>query len=114
MASSSDSSGLSQEVAIVWDIDVNELDYVRETWTLAWTRAGPIRWGGRVGYSILRPDASNAGYPRMFHRRVFWLKPHDRPTDTDGPYKGSLPVEAVDPRTVAPGISGTAIITSGS
>ena len=95
---------LSEEVAMVWDTDVYDLDYVRESRRTAWTRRGPIRWDGRVGYSILGPDAPTAGFPRMFHRRVFWLKPHDRGASSDGAYEAGAPVEAVDPRTVAPGM----------
>ena len=98
--------GLSHEIAIVWETDVYQLDYVRETWTTAWTRRGPIRWNGRVGYSILGPEAPNAGYHRMFHRRVFWLKHHDRHPSSDGAYEAGAPVEAEDPLTVAPGIPG--------
>ena len=97
---------ITHEVAIVWDVNPYELDWVRETRTTASTRRGPIRCPGRIGYSILGPDAPNAGYARMFHRRVFWLKPHDRGASSDSGYQVGAPVEAVDPTTVAPGIPG--------
>ncbi len=92
---------LSHEVAIVWEVDVQDLPFVRESWAAPWTRQRPFRWPGRVGYSILAPDAPNAGYPRLFHRRVFWLKPGDLER------RIGIPAEAVDPRTVGPGLTGT-------
>ena len=31
---------LADEVAIVWETDLCQLEYLRETWTTAWTRQG--------------------------------------------------------------------------
>ena len=98
-----------REERIVWDEDVDVLDYVRETVALAGTRGRPVPWRGegrRVGYAVLAPDAENNGSPGRFLRRVFFLKDYDRDSDPGGTYSHGAPSEAVDPRTVAPGVPG--------
>ncbi|GHF56250.1 hypothetical protein GCM10010504_25520 [Streptomyces griseus] len=44
--------------------------------------------------------------PGRFIRRVFWVKEYDRSEQPDGTYGTAAPSEAVDPRTVAPGVWG--------
>ncbi|MEU0035520.1 DUF6009 family protein [Streptomyces sp. NPDC006333] len=44
-----------------------------------------------------------------FIRRVFWLKDYGRSERPDGKYERSPSSEAVDPRTVAPGVWGQLI-----
>lgn len=103
---------LENEESIVWLEDVTHMDYVRETlWTCARRRGRIPRWPAGdwllVGYAELRADAPNSGSNGRFDRRVFWLKSHDRALDPHGVYASSnAPVEAVDPRTVAPGVPG--------
>ncbi|MFF3620344.1 DUF6009 family protein [Streptomyces sp. NPDC002467] len=63
-------------------------------------------WGRRVGYSVLKSDAPSGDTPGRFVRRVFRVKDYDRSEQPDGTYKRSAPSEAVDPRTVAPGVWG--------
>ncbi len=56
---------------------------------------------------MLRSDApGDGGSPETFKRRVFWIKEHDRSEQPDGVYKSDAPSEAVDPRTVTPGVWG--------
>lgn len=99
-----------QEEEINWLVDIDKLDYVRETWTYApFRRAKPSLEGcdGRlVGFATLRRDAENCGFRRKFDRRIFYLMPHDRDSEPNGTYKVSCPCESVDPRTVKPNIKG--------
>ncbi len=98
-----------REERIVWEEDIDGLDYVRETVATAGTRQRPVPWygdGRRVGYAVLAPDAENDGSPGSFLRRVFFLKDYDRDSDPGGVYGRSAPSEAVDPRTVTPGVPG--------
>ncbi len=60
------------------------------------------RNGRLIGYAEHQAEAP--GYRHM--RRIFWLKPCDRDSDPTGPYAVNTPQEAVDPRTVKPGIIG--------
>ena len=97
------------EAEIVWNEDVRELSYVRESLMPYRRRRGAVRWhtGRTIGYSTLRPDSPGLG-GGWFLRRVFWLAPHDRKGAIAGEYPpgGHLPSEAVDPRTVRPGVLG--------
>lgn len=97
----------AHEIQIVWDEDVQGLDYVRELITPSTrTRREPIPWygpGRRVGYSVLAPDAPNNGHRRRFTRRVFWVASCDRSESPSGPYAVECPPGAVDPRSIAPG-----------
>jgi hypothetical protein len=97
------------EEAIVWEEDIDRLDYVREVWATAYSRRRPVPWHGegrRVGYSVLRADSPNTGQPGTFKRRVFFLKDHDRDSEPEGVYgTPDAPCEAVDPRLVMVGDS---------
>ncbi|MER0446610.1 DUF6009 family protein [Streptomyces sp. Edi4] len=103
---------IKHEDEIVWTEDVSSFDYVRETLVDGvGTRRRPVSWRGqvgrRVGYAVLKAEApSDRDAPGMFARRVFWVKEHDRSEQPSGPYSSGAPTEAVDPRTVAPGICG--------
>ncbi len=104
-----DRAALEHEERIVWTEDVGDFDYVRQTVArLSTTRQKPVGWNGtgrRVGYSVLRSDAPSGDTGR-FVRRVFWVKDYDRSEQPEGTYKTCAPSEAVDPRTVAPGVLG--------
>ena len=96
---------ICNETRIVWDEDVSSLDYVREgIYAVAgYRRRGPVRTPGRrVGYAEV---SRNEGGP-VIHRRIFWLAEHDRDSEPDGCYASGAPSEAVDPRTVRPGVPG--------
>lgn len=98
---------LSSEQSIIWEEDIDRLDYVREIELPAATRQRPVPWRGegrRVGYAVLRPDARNSGSPGTFNRRVFFLKDYDRDTEPAGIYEIGEPAEAIDPRLVRPGV----------
>ncbi|MFF2641063.1 DUF6009 family protein [Streptomyces niveus] len=101
---------LEYEDDIVWTEDIESFDYVRQSVELSVsTRRHPVPWSGhgrRVGYAVLRPDAPSGEVPGKFIRRVFWVKEYDRSEQPNGTYKRSAPSEAVDPRTVVPGVWG--------
>ena len=100
---------VAQEVEIVWLEDPVDLDYVRQALDKVNTRKGKPRYerdGRLIGYSNLGPKAPRSADSGLFARRTFYLLPHDRPNrpdDPECPYKVGSPLEAVDPRTVAPG-----------
>ena len=100
---------LATEERIVWLIPTDDIDYVREGFYGTTCRRGRVRpLAGRgsivVGYAEL---AKSPHRGRTFYtRRVFWLAPHDRHLDPEGVYAKGSPCEAVDPRTVAPGVPG--------
>jgi len=96
---------LRHEAGIVWLENIGDLDYVRESLTWVRTRERRPLWppGRLVGYAVL--DSRAPSHEREFLRRVFWLKVYDR--DSGNPvYSTGAPVEAVDPRTVRPGVPG--------
>ncbi|MFE4873844.1 DUF6009 family protein [Streptomyces sp. NPDC056682] len=103
---------LAQEAEIVWLENTDDLDYVRQSLDKVNTRRGKPRYerdGRLIGYTNLGPKASRTA-SNLFARRVFYLLPHDRPNqpdDPDCPYKVGSPLEAVDPRTIEPGKTGT-------
>ncbi|MFD2623268.1 DUF6009 family protein [Streptomyces chumphonensis] len=101
---------LEFEDGIVWMEDIGSFDYVRQSVELSVaTRRRPVPWRGagrRVGYAVLRPDAPSGDVPGKFVRRIFWVKDHDRSEEPNGTYSRSAPSEAVDPRTVSPGVWG--------
>ncbi|MER6747388.1 DUF6009 family protein [Streptomyces fungicidicus] len=103
-------TALEYEDGIVWTEDIERFDYVRQSIELsASTRRRPVSWHGtgrRVGYAVLRADAPSGDVPGQFVRRVFWVKEHDRSEQPSGTYRQSAPSEAVDPRTIAPGVWG--------
>lgn len=101
---------IEHEAAVVWLEDISCLDYVRQTLDRLPTRRGRPAYhrdGRMVGYAQLGPGAKPSRSSGTFRRRVFWLLPHDRDTAPEGLYATGAPVEAVDPRTVAPGSKGT-------
>ncbi|MEU6987927.1 DUF6009 family protein [Streptomyces sp. NPDC046324] len=101
---------ISYEVALVWLESVDELDYVRQSLDRLPTRRGKPAYhrdGRMIGYAQLGPGARPSHSSGTFRRRVFWLLPHDRDTDPDGLYATGVPAEAIDPRTLAPGVKGS-------
>ncbi|MFF0745871.1 DUF6009 family protein [Streptomyces sp. NPDC004111] len=99
---------LAHEVEIVW-LEEPTLDYVRQALDKVPTRRGKPRYarhGRLVGYANLAPEARRSHDSGLFARRTFYLLPHDRPNDPEGPYKVGSPLEAVDPDTVRPGRPG--------
>ncbi|GGQ39461.1 hypothetical protein GCM10010266_73280 [Streptomyces griseomycini] len=100
---------IRDETELVWLEDVEELDYVRQSLDRLPTRRGRPAYhrdGRMIGYARLGPRARPSRSSGTFRRRVFWLLPHDRDTDPDGLYASGAPAEAVDPRTLAPGVKG--------
>lgn len=101
---------ISCESRIVWLLPINDLDYVREVVVNTRRRKGqPPYYRGFiiVGYSELSENAKSTRPAYEFFRRVFWLRDNDRkaPND-DGGYQKGAPGEAIDPRTVSPGVMG--------
>ena len=99
---------LHNEDRIVWLEDIEKFDYVRMKFAVLSRRKGrPSNWsyGDRlVGYAEWRTDAKPY-MPRWIERRVFWLQNHDRDSGNKC-YTIGAPTEAVDPRTVTPGVIG--------
>ncbi|NJP95975.1 possible replication initiation protein [[Actinomadura] parvosata subsp. kistnae] len=98
-------ASLIHEIDIVWLEDIDKLDYVRQSLDRLPTRRGKPAYhrdGRMVGYAVLGPSAKGAAASGTFHRRVFWLAPHDRDTLPGGEYSTGAPLESVDPRTLAP------------
>ncbi|GAA3487719.1 MULTISPECIES: DUF6009 family protein [Streptomyces] len=91
------------EARIVWLEDISTLEYVRQAVHGTPYRIGkpPFDGLGRlVGYAELGPRVERDPETSLFHRRVFYLVPHDRDSAPDGDYKTGSPGEAVDPQTV--------------
>ncbi|MBZ4018034.1 DUF6009 family protein [Streptomyces purpurogeneiscleroticus] len=104
-----DPEDLTYEVDLVWLEDIADLDYVRQSLDrLSGRRRKPAyhRDGRLVGYAILGPEAKASRASGTYLRRVFWLAPHDRDQQPDGLYEIGAPSEAVDPRTLQPGVKG--------
>jgi hypothetical protein len=100
---------LAHENELVWLEDISALDYVRQSLERLPTRRGKPAYhrdGRMVGYALLGPEARSSRASGTFLRRVFWLLPHDRDGQPDGLYASGAPSEAIDPRTVAPGVKG--------
>lgn len=99
---------LVHELEIVWLEDITDIDYVRQGAYLLRTRTrAPGKKVGEsrvVGYATVGPKARGVG--GYFLRRAFWLKSYDRALAPNGPYFRGTPAEAVDPRTVRPGLVG--------
>lgn len=97
---------LFYEKSIVWLCDVRSLPFVRVKQVhSAVSRRGPIYLGGDarvVGYSKLTPNAPRNAQSKGYTRRVFYLRADDL-----GDAAGPTPRNAVDPKTVFPGVSGT-------
>ncbi len=104
-----DPAELAHETDLVWLEDIDPLDYVRQSLERLPSRRGRPAYhrdGRMVGYATLGPDAKASRASGTFRRRVFWLLPHDRDEQPDGPYTTGAPSEAIDPRTVAPRVKG--------
>ncbi|MEV0604508.1 DUF6009 family protein [Streptomyces sp. NPDC050315] len=104
-----DPEDLTHEVDLVWLEDTDALDYVRQSLDrLSGRRRKPAyhRDGRLVGYAILGPEAKPSRASGTYLRRVFWLAPHDRDQQPKGLYETGAPSEAVDPRTLQPGVKG--------
>ena len=101
---------LRHEIAIIWEENPNNFDYVREYLTTHPCRRRIKKWpleGRRVGYSVLAPNApSEGGRKRSFVRREFFVKEYDRDSEPNGIYSVGCPIEGVDPRTVRPRVPG--------
>ncbi|MDH2392202.1 DUF6009 family protein [Streptomyces sp. HNM0663] len=100
---------IKHETELVWLEDIAQLDYVRQSLDRLPTRGAKpayFRDGRMVGYAILGPKAKASRASGTFRRRVFWLLPHDRDTAPEGLYATGAPAEAVDPRTLTPGVKG--------
>ncbi|MCZ0984300.1 DUF6009 family protein [Streptomyces sp. x-45] len=92
------------EATIVWLEDITTLEYVRQAVHGTPYRVGkpPFDGLGRlVGYAELAPTVQRDPETSLFHRRVFFLVPHDRDSAPNGDYRTGSPGEAVDPLTVA-------------
>lgn len=106
MSSMLQDSQLTEEVEVVWLEDPSDLDYVRQALDKVHARRGKPRYerdGRLIGYTNLKPGAESDPDSGLFARRTFFLLPHDRDNDPNGPYEVGAPGEAVDPRTVGPG-----------
>lgn len=105
---------LNYEKEIIWLLDPNDYPWVREGFTdfptrqgISQSRKSEIEYSGRlIGYAELEdntPPSSSQVNPEYFYRRIFVIY--------DGDYEGyednNCPVEAVDPFTVEPKISGS-------
>ncbi|MEU8828887.1 DUF6009 family protein [Streptomyces sp. NPDC048636] len=104
-----DPEDLTHEIDLVWLEDTDGLDYVRQSLDrLSSRHRKPAyhRNGRLVGYATLGPEAKPSRASGTYLRRVFWLAPHDRDQQPDGLYETGAPSEAVDPRTLQPGVKG--------
>ncbi|MFJ3673792.1 DUF6009 family protein [Streptomyces sp. NPDC090106] len=109
MSSMLQDTQLVDEADVVWLEDPDNLDYVRQALDKVTTRRGRPRYdrdGRLVGYTNLKPGSPSDPDSGLFARRVFFLLPHDRDTDPEGPYAVGAPGEAVDPSTLAAGTAG--------
>ncbi|MDH6193270.1 hypothetical protein M2168_006388 [Streptomyces sp. CZ24] len=98
-------SQLVHESTLVWLEDPDNFDYVRQALDKTGRRTGKPRYardGRMVGYAELDREADASPDSGLFQRRTFFLLPHDRPDDPEGPYEVGAPGEAVDPRTLQP------------
>lgn len=103
---------IEHETEIVWldNEEIDRLDYVRQSLDRLPRRSGrPAyhRHGRLVGYAVLGADAKPSRASGTYVRRVFWLAPHDRDQAPSGLYATGTPSEAVDPRTIKPGVRGS-------
>ena len=105
MSSLLNESDLRHESTVVWLENLDNLDYVRQALDKTARRRGKPRYerdGRMVGYTELDAHAEADPDSGLQLRRVFFLLPHDRDANPDGPYHEGAPGEAVDPRTIAP------------
>lgn len=105
---------MTNEIRLVWDIDIESVDYVHVDMAACPRRAGrpkpprvmEILQGTIVGWAELN-DLFKPDVPRQFDRRVFWVQDIDRGQPRDiGIYDDRCPLGAVDPRTLERGRPG--------
>ncbi|MGV4988326.1 DUF6009 family protein [Streptomyces sp. NPDC001709] len=105
MSSLLDASEITHEQNVVWLEDPEQLDYVRQAVDKTPRRGNKPRYardGRMVGYAVLDDQAEPDPDSGLYRRRVFFLLPHDRDSQPNGPYAVGAPGEAVDPRTIVP------------
>ncbi|MFJ8745818.1 DUF6009 family protein [Embleya sp. NPDC127516] len=105
MSSLLNEGDLLHEDSVVWLESPDRLDYVRQALDKTMRRRGKPRYerdGRLVGYTELDKTAEADPDSGLQLRRVFFLLPHDRDSEPEGPYQAGAPGEAVDPRTIAP------------
>ncbi|WP_078628687.1 DUF6009 family protein [Streptomyces sp. NRRL F-2664] len=105
MSSLLQASDLTHEDKVVWLEDPEVLDYVRQALDKTPRRRGKPRYfrdGRMIGFAELSATAEADPDSGLQKRRVFYLLPHDRDAEPEGPYKQGAPGEAVDPRTIEP------------
>lgn len=101
---------LTHETELVWlrqAEEIQQLPYVREEFVACRGPQGkPLTSRCLLGYT--RVDPRRTYFGGLYWRRVFWLAPHDprHHGHRTGVYRRGAPMEAVDPRTVAPGVPG--------
>jgi hypothetical protein len=100
---------LAYEKSIVWTEDITSLEYVRVT-TIhsARSRRGPLQAAGKVrvvGYAKLTSNAPRNPDGTTYSRRMFYVK-------SDEASSSSRPQDAVDPRSVLPGLPGSSVAVS--
>jgi hypothetical protein len=96
-------------IEIIWREDPLKFTYLREDTYLT---TAPVRFpvsrpifynqSKIVGYEVVRRKRSEKS-PRVYRRRFWYLKKHDRDIDPNGVYKYSHPTEAVDPPSICLG-----------
>lgn len=104
---------IADEVEIVWieggDVVMERYDYVRQMLEKTPRKTGKPRRNMRavriIGYANLAADAEPTEPSGRYQRRMFYVQSNDR-SEPDGQYQNATPHEAVDPRTVAPGVVG--------
>jgi len=108
-------SPIQGEESILWFDPITRLPadgspdfpWIRESVVHPPSRRGPIRVGKSnilLGYSTIRRNAQTRNLAvGIFVRRLFWLK------RTDDTHAGRAPFNAVDPKTIRPGVPGTPV-----
>ena len=100
----SEKDPLAYEKSILWLKDIKGVRFVRTVEVrCARSRRGALNLstGERViGYAKLTANAPRDRQTDCFTRRLFYLKP----SDTEA--QSSVPKDAVDPRTILPGVRG--------
>lgn len=101
---------LDWEVGIEWARDdALDFEFVRRKVIGTRTLNGPPpeyrTFGTVVGWANLHDDTPYVGHhwQGFRWRRYFWLRPSDAPLGGDA-FTSKFPAEAVDPRSVAPGV----------
>ncbi|MFF4402689.1 DUF6009 family protein [Streptomyces sp. NPDC001480] len=105
MSSLLDASEITHEQDVVWLEDPGKLHYVRQAIDKTPRRHNKPRYardGRMIGYAVLDDQAEPDPDSGLYRRRVFFLLPHDRDSQPNGPYAVGAPGEAVDPSTIHP------------